>query len=75
MGGRVFPSLARNPTGQEVTAFAADFAAIAAFFNFVLLIGIQSPGGHAMPRTQMSGQAPFCRRIAARIRSCSSGCR
>ena len=31
----------------------------AAFFNFVLLIGIHAPGGHAMPRTQNSGQAPF----------------
>src|SRR5258706_3117586 len=36
---------------------AADLAAIAAFFNFVLLIGIDAPGGHAMPRTQSSGQA------------------
>ncbi|MGH6683635.1 MAG: hypothetical protein ACRECA_06870, partial [Pseudolabrys sp.] len=31
---------------------AADFAAIAAFFNFVLLIGIHAPDAHAMPRTQ-----------------------
>jgi len=35
---------------------AADFAAIAAFFNFVLL-GIDAPARHAMPRTQNSGQA------------------
>src|SRR6059058_5692487 len=36
---------------------AADFAAMAAFFNFVLL-GITGPLGHVMPRTQNSGQAP-----------------
>src|SRR3954463_4225102 len=35
---------------------AADFAAISAFFNFVLL-GITGPLGHVMPRTQNSGQA------------------
>ncbi|WP_293188204.1 PAS domain-containing protein [Ottowia sp.] len=33
-------------------------AAIAAFFIFVLLVGIHVPGRHAMPRTQNSGQAP-----------------
>jgi hypothetical protein len=32
---------------------AADLAAMAAFFNFVLL-GIHAPDGHAMPRTQNS---------------------
>jgi len=37
---------------------AADLAAIAAFFIFVLLIGIHAPDGHAMPRTQNSEQAP-----------------
>ncbi|GGH67017.1 hypothetical protein GCM10010975_36420 [Comamonas phosphati] len=36
---------------------AADLAVMAAFFNFVLLIGIDAPSGHAMPRTQNSGQA------------------
>src|SRR3954463_14569826 len=35
---------------------AADFAAISAFFNFVLL-GITGPLGHVMPRTQNSRQA------------------
>jgi hypothetical protein len=35
---------------------AADFAAMAAFFNVVLL-GINGPVGHVMPRTQNSGQA------------------
>ncbi|MBC7604103.1 MAG: hypothetical protein H7255_15770 [Ramlibacter sp.] len=33
---------------------AADFAAIAAFFIFVLLIGRHAPDGPAMPRTQNS---------------------
>jgi hypothetical protein len=42
---------------------AADFAAIAAFFIFVLLIGIDAPYGHAMPRTQKSGQAQLQRMI------------
>ena len=31
---------------------AANLAATAAFFNFVLLVGIDAPGGHAMPRTR-----------------------
>ena len=31
-----------------------DLAAMAAFFNFVLLIGIDAPSGHAIPRTQNS---------------------
>src|SRR5574343_1533220 len=35
---------------------AADLAAMAAFFNFVLL-GINAPIGHVMPQTQNSGQA------------------
>jgi len=39
----------------EIFGNAADLAAIAAFFNFVLLIGIDAPDGHAMPRTQNSG--------------------
>jgi hypothetical protein len=46
---------------------AADFAAIAAFFIFVLLIGIHAPGGHAMPRTQNSGQAPGASRRRERL--------
>jgi hypothetical protein len=35
---------------------AALLAAMAAFFNFVLL-GINGPVGHVMPQTQNSGQA------------------
>jgi hypothetical protein len=45
---------------------AADLAAIAAFFIFVLLIGIHAPDAHAMPRTQNSGQARRPRRAAAK---------
>jgi hypothetical protein len=35
----------------EIFGSAADFAAIAAFFNFVLL-GINSPFGHVVPQTR-----------------------
>lgn len=40
---------------------AAKLAAMAAFFNFVLIIGIDAPGHNAMPRTQNSGQARLVR--------------
>jgi hypothetical protein len=54
---------------------AADLAAIAAFFIFVLLIGIHAPDAHAMPRTQNSGQAPsggHARHIFNVLRHCDA---
>ena len=50
----------RSSTSFGIFGNAADSAAILAFLSFVLLgslLGIHPPVGHAMPRTQNSGQA------------------